>query len=251
MKVLAFNSSPNMEKGNTALILNPFLNGMKKAGAEVDLYYTKNMKINQCQADVACVIKTPGKCIYQDDIQAIRPKFEAADIIVLATPLYFDGMTSSMKNLIERLWLPTGTPFMEIRNGRVRHPMRNNAQAKKPKVVLVSNCGFWEMENFAPLLAHMKAICENTNLEFAGAVLRPHGPTLSMMLKMGGQVQDVLEAAEEAGRQLVQEGRISEETLSVVGRSLVSLGDYVSVSNQRMKAFFDVMSKQAPAAPAN
>jgi multimeric flavodoxin WrbA len=41
MKVLAINSSPRMDKGNTALILNPFLEGMKEAGAEVDLFYTR------------------------------------------------------------------------------------------------------------------------------------------------------------------------------------------------------------------
>ena len=37
MKVIAFNSSPRMDKGNTALILNPFLEGMREAGAEVEL----------------------------------------------------------------------------------------------------------------------------------------------------------------------------------------------------------------------
>ena len=40
MKVIAINSSPNMDKGNTAAILNPFLDGMKEAGAEVELYFT-------------------------------------------------------------------------------------------------------------------------------------------------------------------------------------------------------------------
>ncbi|WP_207637584.1 flavodoxin family protein [Desulfotruncus alcoholivorax] len=42
MKVIAINSSPNMGEGNTALILNPFLKGMREAGAEVELFYTKN-----------------------------------------------------------------------------------------------------------------------------------------------------------------------------------------------------------------
>lgn len=42
MKILAINSSPKMGNGNTALILDPFLEGMREAGAEVELYYTKN-----------------------------------------------------------------------------------------------------------------------------------------------------------------------------------------------------------------
>ncbi|WP_332882068.1 flavodoxin family protein [Methanosarcina horonobensis] len=52
MKVLAINSSPRMDKGNTALILNPFLEGMKEAGAEVELFYTKKLNINPVQVSL-------------------------------------------------------------------------------------------------------------------------------------------------------------------------------------------------------
>jgi multimeric flavodoxin WrbA len=247
MKVLAFNSSPNMQNSNTALILNPFLKGMKQAGAEVDLFYTKTMKINPCQADYACIMKTHGRCIQQDDMQPLYPKLKEADTIVFATPLYFDGMTSTMKTLIERLWLPSGNPFLELRNERIRHPI--SKETKKAKIVLISNCGFWEIENFAPLITHIKAICENIDLEFAGALLRPHGPTFNMMLKAGADVQDVLEAAEQAGRQLVEEGKINQKTLSTVSRELIPLADYVQRHNQRIKQYMEMMSKQAPAAP--
>jgi multimeric flavodoxin WrbA len=245
MNILAFNSSPNMQNSNTSLILNPFLKGMQKAGATIDLFYTKNLKINPCQADYACIMKTHGKCIQQDDMQTIYPKLAQADIIVFATPLYFDGMTSTLKTLIERLWLPSGNPFLELRNGHVRHPITGQNK-KKAKIVLVSNCGFWEIENFNPLVEQMKAICENTDLEFAGALLRPHGPTLNVMVHMGGPVQDVLDAAEEAGRQLVTEGEMSESALSTVSRTLIPLEQYVQVHNQRIKQFVEMMSKQAP-----
>ena len=247
MKVLAFNSSPNMEKGNTSLILKPFLDGMKKAGAQVDLHYTKQMHINPCQGDYTCIMKTGGKCIQQDDMQTIYPQLREADIIVFASPLYFDGMTSGMKTLIERLWVPSGSPFLEIRNGRIRHPVAQGKGYKETaKVVLVSNCGFWEMDNFKPLVEHIKAICENTDLEFAGALLRPHGPTLGMMVKAGAPVQDVLEAAEAAGHQLVTEGQIAEGTLNVISRPLISLSDYVQTHNQRIKQYVEMVSKQSP-----
>lgn len=41
MKVLAINGSPHMEVGNTAMILNPFLEGMKEEGSEVEVFYTR------------------------------------------------------------------------------------------------------------------------------------------------------------------------------------------------------------------
>ena len=196
MKVLAFNSSPMMDKGNTALILNPFLEGMREAGAEVELFYTKKLKINPCQGEYNCWLKTPGKCWQKDDMAMLMPKLGEADVLVLATPLYVDGMTGPMKNLIDRT-IPGAQPFFELRDGHYRHPGRGGT--RQGRVVLVSNCGFWEMDNFDALLVHVKAFCKNAAMEFAGALLRPHGPALRPMMEMGAPVNDVLEAAKEAG----------------------------------------------------
>lgn len=54
MKVLAFNSSPNMGKGATASILDPFLEGMKEAGAEVEVVYVSKLNIKPCVGCYAC-----------------------------------------------------------------------------------------------------------------------------------------------------------------------------------------------------
>ena len=62
MKVLAVNSSPKRHKGNTALLLDPFLEGLKQAGAEVELYCTKELNIGPCEGELNCWLKTPGYC---------------------------------------------------------------------------------------------------------------------------------------------------------------------------------------------
>ncbi len=232
MKVTAINSSPNMEKGNTSLVLNPFLEGMKEAGAEVELFYTRNLKINPCQGRFVCWLKTPGKCIHQDDMDMLLPRIDQADILVLATPLYVDGVSGPLKNLMDRI-LPLALPHFELRDGHCRHPRRKKRNGSK--LVLVSNCGFWEMDNFDPLLAHIKAVCKNMGAEFAGALLRPHGPALRVMKEMGITVEDVFEAAREAGRQLVKEGMISDETLKAVSRELLPLELYVQTVNQKIE----------------
>jgi multimeric flavodoxin WrbA len=232
MKVLAFNCSPKTDKGNTAVILNPFLDGMRTAGAEVDVIYTKKLNINPCQGDFNCWLKTPGKCFQDDDMQMLHPKLAAAQIWVFATPVYVDGISGPMKNLVDRL-IPHVYPFVELRDGHCRHPRRE--EEKQEKIVLVSNCGFWEMDNFDPLLVHMKACCRNLGVEFAGAVLRPHGPALGRMLEAGAPVTDVLDAAREAGRQLAEDGQMEEQTLRAVSRELMPLEEYIDVINETFR----------------
>jgi multimeric flavodoxin WrbA len=241
MKVVAINSSPNMGKGNTALVLAPFLEGMREMGADVELFYTKKLKINPCQGEFNCWLKTPGECFQRDDMQMLLPKLAEADVLVLATPVYVDGVTGPMKNLLDRI-IPLAQPLFELSDGHCRHPGRGGS--KGGKLVLVSNCGFWEMDNFNPLLMHMKAVSKNMGSEFAGALLRPHGPALKGMMKMGRPADDIFEAAKEAGRQLVGDRRMSVETLKVVSRELLPLELYVEIVNQRFQEELDVPEKE-------
>lgn len=228
MKVLAINGSPHKGKGNTALILDPFLEGLRDAGAEVELVCVRDVHINPCLGCFGCWMRTPGKCVQEDDMAGLLPKLRQADVWVLATPLYFDGASGPLKNLMDRM-----TAFLrlaaEVRDGRSCHVVEEEVQGGK--VVLVSNCGLWEMGNFDPLVTQVKGFCEHVQREFAGALLRPHGQTLRDLLREGEPVHDILEAAREAGRELARDGRISGETLIAVGRPLVSLEEYVERVN--------------------
>ncbi|AKB81668.1 iron-sulfur flavoprotein [Methanosarcina barkeri 3] len=239
MKVLAINSSPRMDKGNTALILNPFLEGMKEAGAEVELFYTRKLNISPCTGEFNCWLKTPGKCYQNDDMNILYPKIDAADVIVFATPVYVDGVTGPMKNLMDRI-IPLVQPFFELRDDHCRHPLRGEAKVRK--LVLVSNCGFWEKDNFDPLIVHMKAICKNLSAEFSGALLRPHGEAIAGMLEMGAPIGDIFEAAKEAGRQLVKEEKMSQETLDIVSRELLPRDMYIQI-NQHAQQTLETLEK--------
>jgi multimeric flavodoxin WrbA len=236
MKVLVFNGSPNMDKGNTALILGPFVDGMREEGAEVELQYVKRLKINPCQGEMNCWLKTPGECLQKDDMNAIYPKLRQADVIVFAVPVYVDGMPGPMKTLIDRL-IPLIEPYVELREGHCRHTVPE--RHKHSKVVLVSTCGFWEMDNFNPLVMHVQAICKNACWEYTGALLRPHSSALWYMLKKGMPVQDVIEAAKKAGRDLARDGRMKEETLKIVSRGLVPQGAFVERMNRDFKRALD------------
>ena len=244
MKVLAFNGSPKMDKGNTALILNPFLQGMREAGAEVELFYTKRLDIGPCQGEFNCWLKTPGKCHQDDDMQMLHPKLREAGIWVLATPLYVWGVSGPLKNVMDRL-IPLIEPYIELRNGHCSHPLRDGTG--RAKIVLVSNCGFWETDNFYPMLFQVETLCDTIGFEFAGALLRPHGPALAAMLEAGAPVQDVLQAAREAGRQLVTDGCISPAILQTLSRELLPRDLYLQMANNQFRKVLDSLAATAGA----
>jgi multimeric flavodoxin WrbA len=232
MKVLAVNGSPKGAGGNTALILDPFLKGMQEAGAEVEIVLLKEMRILPCMGDYSCWHRTPGRCVIEDDMASLLPSLASCDILVLATPVYVDGVTGPMKGFMDRI-IPVVSPRFEMREGHCRHPRLDGSAGGS--IVLVSNCGFWEMDNFDPLVTHVGAAARNMDREYAGALLRPHGPALAPMLRMGLPVDDVLEAAAEAGRQIVSEGRMRAETLAAVSRPLLALEEYVRLVNQSLR----------------
>jgi multimeric flavodoxin WrbA len=218
MRILALNSSPRKERGATAAILGPFLEGAREAGAATELIYVADLDVKPCRGCFNCWLKTPGRCVHKDDMAGVLEQVVRSDVLVLGTPLYVDGMTGTMKMVLDR-FIPLAEPFFETVDGRTRHPGRY--KHGDAKVVLVSVSGFPEPANFDPLVEHVRAICANMQGTFAGAVLRPSAAVMPMLKEHGVPVDDVFDAAREAGRQLVRDGAISPATLAAVARELV------------------------------
>lgn len=224
VKAVAINGSPRMEKGYTALILTSFIQGMVDGGSEVELFYASRLKIKPCACGVMkCWNDSPGECCIQDDMQLLYPNLKAADILILATPVYIP-LPGAMQNVINRL-CPLIDPHLERRQGRTR--ARFHKDINIHKFVLVSTSGWWEVENFDTVVRIVNELAKDANIEFGGAVLRPH----ASMLKSNGKVtkdgETVLDAVRRAGNELVTEGRMNQETLKMISRPLISEEDYL------------------------
>ena len=88
-RAIAFNGSPRMEKGNTALLLDAFTRGLKEYGCEVDIQYASRLKIEPCACGrMYCWNDKKGECCFQDDMQTLYTKLKDAEILILATPIY-------------------------------------------------------------------------------------------------------------------------------------------------------------------
>lgn len=109
-KVLIISASPR-KHGNSDLLCDQFLAGAKDAGNHAEKIFLRDKKIHYCLACDVCK-QNGGTCVQKDDMAQILEKFLAAEVIVMATPVYFYTMDAQMKTLIDR----TYAKFTEISN---------------------------------------------------------------------------------------------------------------------------------------
>jgi multimeric flavodoxin WrbA len=215
MQVLVINGSARKEKGYTAKVLGPFIEGMEQASAQVELIYSKQLNVNPCTGEFDCWHKNPGKCYINDSMQEVYPKLKEADILVLGIPVYLP-LPGEMQNLLNRL-MPLMNPVLRFSDKRTQIKFYDDVKIKK--MVLVSVCGWWEMGNFEILKHIVREICLKSSAEFVGSVLRPHGYLLS---EKSDEVNEVCKAIKDAGISLVKEGILPKRLLEVIAQPLIS-----------------------------
>jgi multimeric flavodoxin WrbA len=230
-KAVAINGSPRTDKGYTAMVLTPFMQGMTDAGSEVELFYAGRLKVKPCTCgEMYCWYEKPGECCIKDDMQLLYPKLREADILILATPVYIP-LPGEMQDIINRL-CPLVKPLLETREGRTRARFHDGVRIQQ--IVLVSTGGWWEKENFGTVVRIAEEFAENTSVEFAGAVLRPH---VSLM-KQGGELTEageaVLNAVRRAGYELAKEGVMSQKTIEAISIPLIPEGELRRIYNQAL-----------------
>lgn len=101
-RILILEGSPR-KNGNTDLLSDEFSKGVTDAGNTFDKIYLKDKKINGCLGCGVCQ-NNGGICIQKDDMTEIYHKINEADVIVLASPVYFYSWTSWMKAVIDRTY---------------------------------------------------------------------------------------------------------------------------------------------------
>ena len=101
MKVLLINGSPKTN-GNTALALQEMADVFAQEGIEAEIVHLGNKDIRGCIACGSCG-KT-GKCVFDDAVNEIAPKFEAADGLVIGSPVYYAMANATLMAFMQRLF---------------------------------------------------------------------------------------------------------------------------------------------------
>ncbi|MFC1937022.1 flavodoxin family protein [Chloroflexota bacterium] len=190
MKVLGITGSPR-RGGNTDLLLEAVMKGAASKGAEVKTIVLNNLKITPCQHCDACM--EAGNCRIQDDMQMVYRELEAADRIVLASPIQFMGLTAQMKGMIDRcqaLW---------SRKYVLKIPPLGDRRERKGLFISV---GGRKVANlFDAALETVKSFFIITNVAYVGALLFRGIDEKGAIKKH----PDVLQQAFLAGQKLVEE----------------------------------------------
>jgi multimeric flavodoxin WrbA len=160
VKVLGIAGSPR-RGGNTDIALAEFLKGAASKGAETETVVLQNLKFSTCLHCDSCV-KT-GKCRLQDDMQAIYEKLAQADVIALASPVHFAGMTAPLKAMIDRcqcLW---------ARKYVLKVPPLPPVKKRKGFFIMIAGTRFKNM--FEPSIVVVKTFFHVIDVEYAGELV--------------------------------------------------------------------------------
>lgn len=150
-KILVLSGSPR-KNGNTDLLVEAFKNGVKKNN-EIDIISVRDYNINPCIGCNRCFENDGNICIQRDDMPLIYDRMKEADIVVIASPVYFYGISAQLKALVDRF----------------HTPMRNSFNTKKLGLILVGAATIPEL--FDSILIQYKLIIKFFGLEDIGTVL--------------------------------------------------------------------------------
>ena len=104
-KVLILNGSPHAN-GNTAIAVNELAKTFEAEGVEAEVVHIGNKNIRGCIACNRCA--ELGRCVFDDAVNELAPKFEAADGLVAATPVYYASANATLIACLDRLFYSTG-----------------------------------------------------------------------------------------------------------------------------------------------
>lgn len=165
MKVCILFSSPR-KNGNTAQLLQPFVQQLQAHGCDIQQFDLYRMKISPCIACLSCQQDwSAANCCQQDDMQEIFQAVQQCDLLVLASPIYAFYCTPPLKCAIDRL--------IYAMNKYYGDEMGPSIWSGK-HVALVTTCGY-RPEKGADLWEEgIKRYCKHSNLHYIGMLAERH-----------------------------------------------------------------------------
>ncbi len=151
MNILILAGSPR-KGGNTELLVGAFVKGASLKH-HVEVVSVHDYKVNPCMGCNACFKNEANACVQNDDMSLIYEKMSRADMLVIASPVYFYGLSAQLKAVIDRF----------------HNPIRDTFRLKKMALLLVGAATLPEL--FDSILAQYRLCLNFFKLEDVGHVL--------------------------------------------------------------------------------
>lgn len=189
MKVLGLFGSPR-RGGNTELLLEEALKGAEMAGAEIERLHLTDFTITPCKECHGC--DQTGQCVILDDMQKIYPKLLEADVIILASPIFFYSITGWAKALVDRCQALWSKKYL------LKDPSLGK-EGKRRKGFFISVAGTKGKRVFEGAILTAKYFFDVLNAKYVGELVFKEIDARADILKH----PEALRQAFEAGRKLV------------------------------------------------
>jgi multimeric flavodoxin WrbA len=124
MKLTIINGIPNGNYGNYEQALDQLCEKLSKEN-QVELFKARDMDISYCCGCFSCWVKTPGLCVFKDDMELILKSMATTDFIIYVSPIKAGFVTSLTKKVMDR-FIPTALPYINIYKNECHHPKRYN-----------------------------------------------------------------------------------------------------------------------------
>ncbi|MBK5114618.1 MAG: NAD(P)H-dependent oxidoreductase, partial [Candidatus Heimdallarchaeota archaeon] len=227
-KVLGLIGSPR-KRGATAFLYSIIKQGLDDSDCEIDTVYLPDLKNKTCKGCFTCWHGKDKKCVHDDDVNELIHKLHEYDLMILAAPVYLDGLPGALKNFFDRT-LSILEPEFILKDGHCRHPVR---YPKMPHLVLLSPCGYTEIDNFSPMVEHVKAICKNMHLTYLEEILIP-ATWIMTIPNLQPLYLPIFEAIKQSGKDIIASGKISEKMKKQITKPIFSKGQILAVYNSRL-----------------
>ena len=160
--VLVLNGSPRTN-GNTATLVDAFAEGAGQAGNDVVRFDVALMDIAPCRGCLGGGAEVDSPCVQKDDMDAVYAAYRAADVVVLASPMYCWSVTAQEKAVLDRLFA--------LMEAGMRAAEAAAAEAGGKGCVLLMPAEEDTERNFAPIVSYYEVLCERMGWRDLGRVL--------------------------------------------------------------------------------
>nr|WP_312579820.1 DUF2087 domain-containing protein [Sedimentibacter sp.] len=238
MKIIVINGSPKGENSNTNIMVNEFLKGAQSAGAETVNIFLSEKKIEYCKGCHICWSRGPAQCVISDDMTSVLMHMGDANVIVFASPVYFENISGMLKVFMDRMTMIGGPQSQKDTEAR-EEKKPESAKINVPKLMMISSCGFADESEFEVTSLWINRVSQKMHMELVGEIYATNGKLLKETPEeLKPALAKFMNAIEKAGYEIGTEMKMTQSTKNFLNKN-ISWNDIISNNMKSIKPFLD------------